>query len=104
MADDNNAARQDPDAGAAPRQVDFTTLVLSIRQGTLEQLQLCSDDGPPQEPDLPGARVQIDLLEVLQEKTRGNLQEDEDKLLATVLYELRMAWLQVRDGNGATPG
>ena len=40
------------------------------------------------------AKHNIDLLEVLQEKTKSNLSADEEKALSTVLYELRMAFVQ----------
>jgi hypothetical protein len=45
--------------------------------------------------DILGARQTIDLLGILAEKTRGNLTEMEDRALQTVLYEARMAFLEV---------
>jgi hypothetical protein len=45
--------------------------------------------------DILGARTTIDLLGVLAEKTRGNLTEAEDKMLQTVLFEARMAFLEL---------
>ena len=44
--------------------------------------------------DLDLAKHTIDLLAVLEEKTKGNLADDEKKLLATVLYQVRMAYVQ----------
>jgi hypothetical protein len=41
------------------------------------------------------ARYHVDMLGVLEEKTRGNLSADEEKLLATSLYELRMQYVQL---------
>ena len=41
------------------------------------------------------ARYHIDMLGVLEAKTKGNLNEDEEKLLATSLYELRMQYVQL---------
>jgi hypothetical protein len=38
----------------------------------------------------------IDLLEMLQEKTRGNLSDDEEQLLESMLYELRMQFVEVQ--------
>ncbi|HVB29190.1 MAG TPA: DUF1844 domain-containing protein [Terriglobia bacterium] len=46
--------------------------------------------------DLANGSRTIDLLEVLQEKTRGNLTLQEAKLLEDVLYELRMTFLEVQ--------
>lgn len=57
--------------------------------------------------DLEAARHQIDLLGVLETKTKGNLSEDEAKQLAAVLYELRMQYVRVAQaisGGGAGPG
>jgi hypothetical protein len=45
--------------------------------------------------DILGARTTIDLLGVLAEKTRGNLTEAEDRTLQTVLFEVRMAFLEL---------
>src|SRR5579863_2898862 len=46
--------------------------------------------------DLVNAHMTIDLLEVLQEKTQGNLTSDEAKMLEDVLYELRMTFVEVQ--------
>jgi hypothetical protein len=45
--------------------------------------------------DILGARTTIDLLGVLAEKTRGNLTEAEDRTLESVLFEVRMAFLEL---------
>ncbi|MBW1878453.1 MAG: DUF1844 domain-containing protein [Deltaproteobacteria bacterium] len=46
--------------------------------------------------NLPLARQTIDLIGVLEEKTRGNLDEEEKKLLDSVLYDLRIRFVQRR--------
>jgi len=46
------------------------------------------------------AKQSIDVLAMLEEKTRGNLTDAEQKLLSTVLYDLRMRFIQK---SGATP-
>lgn len=81
---------------AAGQTVDFTTLVLSLQQSAFLQLGMKAEEGMDVEVDLHAARVQIDLLAMLQEKTAGNLGEDEERLLRTVLYELRTAWVEAR--------
>ena len=48
----------------------------------------------PQEINLPVARQNIDSLEVLEEKTRGNLSDEEHRLLEGVLYEVRMRFVE----------
>lgn len=57
--------------------------------------------------DLDAARHQIDLIGVLEAKTKGNLNEDESKQLAAVLYELRMQYVRIAQaisGGGAGGG
>lgn len=51
--------------------------------------------GEPQPPNLAAAKQMIDLLGVLEDKTRGNLTAEEAELLHQVLYELRMRFVQV---------
>ncbi len=48
--------------------------------------------------NLPHARYLIDLLGILEEKTRGNLSVDEDRLLKDTLYQLRMRYLAKTGG------
>ena len=48
--------------------------------------------------NLQAAKMFIDHLEIIQEKTRGNLSKDEEKILTSVLSELRMAFVQVSSG------
>lgn len=49
--------------------------------------------------DKPMARHTIDTLDVLTEKTRGNLTEDEDQMLREALHTLRMAYVSVKSGT-----
>jgi hypothetical protein len=56
--------------------------------------------------DIVGARNTIDLLGLLAEKTRGNLTAQEDRMLQSVLFELRMAFLELTsmiNVQGVTP-
>lgn len=53
----------------------------------------------PPHPEL--AKHHIDLLEVLEQKTRDNLSEDEKKVLDTTLYQLRMAYVELMSALGA---
>jgi hypothetical protein len=45
------------------------------------------------EVDLPHAKFAIDLLQILDEKTKGNRTEEEDKFLEDCLYQLRMVYI-----------
>jgi len=84
-----------PDSNAG--SVDFTTLVLSLQQSAFLLMGLKEEEGLEVEVDLDGARVQIDLLAMLQEKTSGNLSDEEERLLRTVLYELRTAYVDTKN-------
>ena len=55
--------------------------------------------GERQEPDLIAAHQMIDLISLLQEKTKGNLSTDESKLVDDLLYELRMRYVQAQQGE-----
>ena len=52
--------------------------------------------GRPADPDLPSAKRIIELLEMLQAKTKGNLIPEEEKLLDDLLYELHMRYVQAQ--------
>ena len=55
--------------------------------------------GERHEPDLVAAHQMIDLISLLQEKTKGNLTPDEAKLVYDLLYELRMRYVQAQQGE-----
>ena len=96
---------QTPEADAtraAPR-VDFSMLAQSIAFSALHYLGLMteSESGRTPERDLPLARHNIEILEVLEEKTRGNLSPEEAKLIASLLYEVRMHFVEATKSQGA---
>ena len=77
-------------------RTDFSTFVLSLSHSALVHLgDAPSPDGTPRTPNLVLARQTIDLLEILSEKTKGNLTGEEERLLEHVLYELHMRYLEV---------
>lgn len=65
------------------------------------QAMLCLGEHPDPttdekvEKNLPGAKHAIDLLDVIQDKTQGNLNDEEQQLLDGVLYDLRMRYVQI---------
>lgn len=76
----------------------FSFLVESIMMQTQMQLGIFSlDDEETSEPNLPIARHSIDLLATLQEKTRGNLTVEEQRLIENGLTELRFRFIQISD-------
>jgi hypothetical protein len=76
----------------------FAFLVLSLRAQAEMQLGLVrfSEEEKP-EPDLNLARHTIDLMALLKDKTKGNLELDEQRLLENSLTELRFRFVQVSD-------
>ncbi len=89
-----------PDAGLP--QIDFSTFILSLSTSALYHLGLVEDPqtGQPGEPDLDLASQTIDTLALLQEQTRGNLDDEERRLLESLLYELRMRFVEVSQPKG----
>ena len=80
--------------------VDFLNLVVSMSHSALLHL----GDAPDpitggHEKNLPLARQSIDLLAMLQEKTRGNLTGDEERVLSQAVYDLRMRFVEVALGK-----
>jgi hypothetical protein len=74
----------------------FDTLVSYLSTTAMFQLGLLPGPGGERIPvDFVNARRTIDLLEILQQKTRGNLTPDEARLLEDVLYELRISYVEI---------
>ncbi|HZS57241.1 MAG TPA: DUF1844 domain-containing protein [Bryobacteraceae bacterium] len=78
---------------------NFLFLVESILMQAQMQLGLLNfgEKDEKAEPNLPLARHSIDLLGMLQEKTKGNLSTEEQRLLENGLTELRFRYVQVAD-------
>jgi hypothetical protein len=80
--------------------IDFSMFVLSLSHSALVHLgDAPSPDEHPAERDLPLARQTIDLLAILQEKTRNNLTGEEERLLQRVLDDLRFRFVEVAKGS-----
>lgn len=80
----------------APRPpIDFSTFVLSLASTALIQMGATPDPETGKvEKDLEIARETIDLLGLLQEKTRGNLTDEESHFFEAVLYDLRVKFVE----------
>ena len=81
----------------APK-LDFNALVLSLGSSVIVHLGEAPDPASGQKrekPELEMAQQSIDLLAMLQEKTRGNLTTEEARFLENMLFDLRMLYLQV---------
>ncbi len=83
-----------PEAEALPA-IDFSTFVLSLSHSARVHLgDAPSPDGESGR-DLALAKQTIDLLGILQEKTRNNLSGEEERLLDQVLYDLRVRFVEI---------
>jgi hypothetical protein len=83
------------DEEALPK-VDFTTFVLSLSHSALLHLgEAPHPETGTVEKSLPLARQTIDLLGMLEEKTKGNLSGDEERLVAQILFDLRMRYVEL---------
>lgn len=85
---------QNPAVGAQP-PIGFEQLVQQFYLSAMIQMGAGTQEGQRPRVDIVGARTTIDLLGVLAEKTRGNLTEAEERMLESVLFEMRMAFLEL---------
>ncbi|MFW5798302.1 MAG: DUF1844 domain-containing protein [Planctomycetota bacterium] len=101
--DDTTGASKDTAKGSPRRptpggplpEASFMMLVMSLAAQAMMHLGASPDPSTGQtEVNLEQAKFTIDLLSMLEEKTTGNLDENESKYLTSVLYDLRMQYVQ----------
>src|SRR5262245_16633891 len=92
MSTDPEDPNKNDEARRALPEIDFVTFVLSMGSSALVHLGEMPAEGK-RERDLPLAKQTIDLLALLLEKTKGNLDEAEDNLLRSLLYDLRIKYV-----------
>jgi hypothetical protein len=75
--------------------ITFSTFIFSLNTSALVHLGDYPEPATGKnEADLPLAKQTIDLIALLEEKTRGNLTKDEESLLKHILYDLRLRYVQ----------
>lgn len=78
-----------------PAKIDLTTFVLSIASAAYMGLGIVpTDEGGEAKPNLDLAQQNIDLLELIHEKTKGNRSAEEDRLIEQLLFETRMRFVE----------
>ena len=78
--------------------VDFSTHILSLASTALIALgKMPAPDGAQHPLDLETARHLIDVLGMLEQKTQNNLDEAEQKLLSSLIYDLRVAYVDAQN-------
>lgn len=79
-------------------QVNFPTFIMSLNASALVHLGIIEDPATGQSgKNLPMAKQTIDILSMLEEKTKGNLDKDEEDILRNILYDLRIAFVRQRE-------
>jgi len=92
-----NNINPDPplDESESSQSMNFQTLILSLSTTAMLQMGLLAAPGQNQpEKDLEGARQTIDILQILKDKTTGNLTEEESQILEASLFDLKMWYLK----------
>jgi Domain of unknown function (DUF1844) len=98
MSDQNPAT---PSVALGP--VDFSTHVLSLASSAMVAMGEVVGPDEPGTPniDLESAKYLIDVLSMLEVKTKGNLDEPEQKMLASLIYDLRVRFVDARRNQGS---
>jgi len=90
VSDESNRAGDE----ALP-SIDFSTFILSLSHSTLMHLgEAPNPETGAIDRDVHMARQTIDLIGMLEEKTKGNLSGAEEGLIAQILYDLRMRYVE----------
>ena len=89
-----------------PESLSFTGFVLSLASTAAIHFGDLPDpiSGSPSEPNLDGAAQMIEILSLLDQKTRGNLTAEERQILEQILYELRLRFVEASKAPGASAG
>ena len=92
--DASGAQASQPSQEALP-EINFSTFVIGLSTQALMHLgEMASPLSGKVEPDVPVAKQMIDILGMLREKTHGNLNASEDRLMEDVLFDLRMKYVE----------
>ena len=96
-ADTNSSGASDMRISQAPLmpEISFSTFIFSLNSSALVHLgMLEAPDSGTRTKDLTMAKQTIDILGMLERKTRGNLDQDEEQLLRNILHDLRIMYVK----------
>src|SRR5919201_1651233 len=101
MADHEHQHPHEHDHDHGQETISFAAFVLSLAHTAAVHFGDIPDpvSGQKSETNLPAAQQMIDILALLELKTRGNLSAEERQLLEQILYELRMRFVAAREGG-----
>lgn len=104
MADESQRDQGPGEAGSASG-ISFPAFVLSLAHTTAVHLGDVPDPASGQrvEANLEAAQQMIEILGLLDQKTRGNLTAEERQLLEQILFELRVRFVEVQKERGSAP-
>ena len=98
--DDQETKGQEEQTGSSKKketesfQIDFSTFIMSLTSSAFYHLGDMPDPSTgKKEVNLPAVQQTIDMLIMLREKTKGNLKEDEEKLVEQLIYELQVKYV-----------
>jgi len=95
MPDTNEKDKKTEKGSTILPKTDFSMLVLSLNSSALVYLGAENDPATgSRSVNINLAKQTIDILAMLAEKTKGNLEKDEERLLTNVLYELRLLYVK----------
>lgn len=93
-SEDAAASGEDAESFQLP-EINFATFIFSLNSSVLAHLGIIDDPASGKKvKNLALAKQTIDILGMLEEKTRGNLTEDEEGMLKNILYDLRMIYVK----------
>ena len=85
-----------------PFKIDFSTFIMSLTSSAFYHLgDMADPETGKTETNLPAVNQTIDMLTMLREKTKNNLNEEENKLLEQLIYELQMTYVAKTKGVGS---
>lgn len=89
------AATMEAKAETQLPEINFATFIFSLNSSVLVQLGIIEDPATGKKvKNLPMAKQTIDILAMLEEKTRGNLTKEEESMLKNILYDLRILYVK----------
>ena len=89
---------EDAQARSRLPEISLSTFIMSLNASALVNLGLIDDPASGKKSrNLPLAKQTIDIIAMLENKTRGNLNEDEEQMLKSILYELRMLYIKEKE-------
>ena len=92
---EQTASVQEPELETQLPEINFSTFIFSLNASALVNLGIIDNPASGQkEKNVPLAKQTIDILGMLEEKTSGNLTDDEKNLLKNILFDLRLNYVK----------